>query len=335
MKKLLYLGNYQLGKHNVPTYMELLGPFLEQEGYNIAYGSSKKNKLLRMVHMLWLCLKHRQVDLVLIDTYSTLNFYYALFCSQLCRLLRLNYICLLHGGNLPQRLNSNPSLSQFLFKNSLHNVAPSLYLKTTFIEKGYKATYIPNTIDIGDFKIQKKEFNFPRLLWVRSFSSIYNPILAIETLNKLKEKFPKAKLCMVGPDKDGTLAKAKKRANDLDLDILFAGRLTKIEWTELAKNYNVFINTSNFDNMPVSVIEAMALGLPIISTNVGGMPFLVQDKYNGVLVRPNESNEMCEAIEFIFKNDKVRNQLILNARTTAEKFDWINIKSQWFSILNA
>ena len=66
----------------------------------------------------------------------------------------------------------------------------------------------------------------------------------------------------------------------------FTGKLSKQEWRDLSKDYNVFINTTNFDNTPVSVIEAMALGIPVVSTNVGGLPFLITDKVDGVLVEP-------------------------------------------------
>ena len=100
MKNLLYIGN-QLKDHNgTITSIDSLGPLLEKEGYTIAYASSKSIKLFRLIDMMLAVLKNRKkADYVLIDTYSTLNFYYAFFVSQLCGILKLRYIPILHGGN--------------------------------------------------------------------------------------------------------------------------------------------------------------------------------------------------------------------------------------------
>src|SRR6187431_1515693 len=99
MKQVLYIGN-KLSKHGItPTTIEILGPLLEKEGYIISYSSAQKNKFLRITAMLWSVFWHQKSDYVLIDTYSTSNFWYAFATSQLCRILKLKYIPILHGGN--------------------------------------------------------------------------------------------------------------------------------------------------------------------------------------------------------------------------------------------
>ena len=149
----------------------------------------------------------------------------------------------------------------------------------------------------------------------------------------LKKKGMDASLCMVGPDKDGSLNHCKKIATQLNLPITFPGLLQKKEWIELSKDYNIFINTTNFDNMPVSVMEAMALGMPVISTNVGGMPFLLDNKENGVLVPANNPEAFVDAIiELCAQPEKVKN-LTQNARTKMEGFDWEKVKHRWDDVL--
>ena len=99
--------------------------------------------------------------------------------------------------------------------------------------------------------------------------------MAIEVVKILKNDFNNIKLTMIGPDKDGSLDDCKKLVENYNLNenIVFTGYLEKKNWIKIARTANVFINTTNIDNHPKSIIEGMLLGLPIVSTNVGGIPF--------------------------------------------------------------
>lgn len=335
-KSLLYLGNKLSKKGKTISSVETLGALLQIEGYHIISASTFGNKALRILDMLWATVRYsRQVSVVLIDTYSTQNFYYAVVIGKLCRILNLPYIPILHGGNLPSRLKRSPKLCKRLFAASRTNVAPSMYLYEAFKAEGYtNLTYIPNTIEIEKYAFLKRDKLRPRLLWVRSFSEIYNPQLAIEVLEILKERGLNPSLCMVGPEKDGSLLKCKELASRKQLDVTFTGMLSKEEWTSLSTDYDIFINTTNFDNTPVSVIEAMALGLPIISTNVGGLPYLIEDQIDGVLVPPREPLLFAKAIQNLIVDSPKALMLAQNARAKAEGFDWQNIKHSWITLLN-
>ncbi len=285
--------------------------------------------------MLWACIKYRnQVDLVLIDTYSTLNFYYALGVAMMCSILQLPYVCILHGGNLESRLQHSKFLSEIIFKNAKELVAPSHFLKSVFEEYGYpEVHYIPNTINIENYPFKHRKQLTPKLLWVRSFSQIYNPKMAVDVtlaLIKLKEK---PALCMVGPEKDGSKAATEAYAKQNQLNVNFTGKLSKREWAQLATEYDVFINTTNVDNMPVSVIEAMALGLPVVSTNVGGIPFLLSDKEDAFLVEPEDSVAMAQAIKELLESPEAVERITENARLKAASFDWEIVKNKWLKVL--
>ncbi len=336
MKTLIYIGNKEGVKSEANlSSIDILGKLLEGEDYKVYSASAKKNILFRLLDMLWFCVKHRRsADYVLIDTYSTLNFYYAFFVSQLCRILKLKYIPILHGGNLPNRLKKTSKLSKAIFNDSYTNVAPSMYTKSNFEALGFEnIIYIPNTIEIDNYTFKERPFDTIKLLWVRSFSRIYNPILAVEVLKALKDKNIHAELCMIGPDGDGSLSIVKKHAEKLAVRVDFKGKLTKQEWIELSEQYNIFINTTNFDNMPVSVIEAMALGLPVVSTNVGGLPFLIEHKKNGFLVAPNSADEFVSMILEIADSNEKTNKITKEARNFVEQFDWENVKKHWIKLL--
>ncbi len=334
MKNLLYIGNKLSKNGKTETTIDVLSELLSLEGYIVHSFSDKKSRLFRLFDMLYNIVKHSKVtDYVLIDTYSTQNFYYAYFCSQLCRILKIRYLPVLHGGNLPDRLKSNPKLSRAIFKNAYKNISPSKYIEKSFRELEYSnIEVIPNSVEIENYSFKQRAFEDVRLLWVRSFSEIYNPNLAIDILFQLQNKGVKSSLCMVGPEKDGSLSKAKAYAESLNVEVVFTGKLSKEEWTSMSKGYNIFINTTNFDNMPVSVIEAMSLGMPIISTNVGGMPFLIKNDIDGVLVNPNNASGFVNAIIGLKNQPKKATEFALNARKKVEQFDWSIVKYKWVAL---
>lgn len=332
--RIIYIGNKLSNSGSTATSIETLGSFLVDDGYSVITSSSKKNKFLRILDMLITVIKYRnEASIVLIDTYSTQNFYYAVVVARLCRFLKLSYVPILRGGNLPHRLKSSEALSRKLFSGAETNVVPSEYLMESFKNSGFhNLTYIPNTIALENYPFQLRKRIKPKLLWVRSFAEIYNPLMALEIVENLKKQNIEVELCMVGPEKDGSLKNCKKVAEELNLPITFTGILKKEEWIALSKKYDIFINTTNFDNMPVSVMEAMALGLPVISTDVGGVPFLIESDADGVLVPPNNPNVFIDSIKYLCENPSKAEQLTLNARAKIENFDWQVVKKQWFEL---
>lgn len=336
MKTLLYIGN-KLSKHGyTPTSIETLGLFFEKEGYTMCYASEKENQLKRFLDMGWSVFKNRnKADYIIIDTYSTFSFWYAFMVSQLCRLFGLKYIPILHGGNLPHRLDKNPRLCQMVFNHSYKNVAPSGYLLDAFQKRNYpNLVFIPNTIEVENYPFLNREIKTPKLLWVRSFAWLYNPKMAVDVLKELQKKYPDAKLCMVGPDKDGSLETTRQYAKEQSVEVKFTGRLSKPEWIKLSEEYNVFINTTNFDNTPVSVIEALCLGLPVVTTNVGGIPFLLKNQQNALLVNKEDTDAMVAAIETLINNPESKDSIVKNALDLAKTFDWNVVKEQWRKLLN-
>lgn len=331
----MYIGN-KLSKHgNTTTSIETLGEFLENEGYVLYYASSKKNKMLRFIDMVFTTFKYaHKVDYVLIDTYSTFNFWYAFLISQLCRLLNVKYIAKLHGGNLPYRIKNNPFICDLIFKNAHAITAPSGYLMDSFATRNYSnLIFVPNTIDISKYPYKERTVTVPKLLWVRSFSAIYNPKMAIQVFYELKKEFPDAELCMVGPDKENLMQQCVDFAKQLDVEVTFTGKLSKEEWISLSKNFTVFINTTHFDNTPVSLLEAMAIGLPVISTNVGGIPFLIENKVHALLVNDGAVSEMADAVKLLMRDEALTLDLIRNSRKMVEGYDWQIVKHFWYDLL--
>ncbi|MFV8226673.1 glycosyltransferase family 4 protein [Christiangramia aquimixticola] len=335
-KRILYIGNdLQVNSFTV-TYISFFSKMLRKEGYKVKTASTRSNKALRLLEMLGLIARYnKSTDIVLIDTYGAMNFYYAYLVGKACYLFGLEYIPILHGGNLPERLDRSFSFSKSLFGKAKVNIAPSRFLYDEFQKSGFQNTrIIPNAIKTRNYPFTKRESFRPKLLWVRRFQERYNPIMALKVLKKLSETYPEASLCMVGPEKDGTMKACKKLADEWNLNVRFTGKLRKKYWAKLSENYDFFINTTTVDNTPISVIEAMSLGLVIVSTNVGGMPRLIEHQKDGILVEEKDVNKMAAEIQQIIENPEKGRNLTRMAKTKVDGFDWEAVKSDWEEVLS-
>ena len=333
-KNILYIGNILSKSGNTPTGIEVLEPLLKQE-FNLKCVSDKKNKINRMIDfMVSIIMNRHDCDLILIDTYSTLNFYYAFFSSILSRLFKIPYILILRGGNLENRLKFSRIFSNILFENASRLIAPSIFLKYIFKKYGYSVEVLPTPIHDDFFRIKSKQIIQPKILWVRKFHSIYNPEMAIEVLKILKDKNYDAKLTMVGPDIDGSKINCEKLARRFGIldDIEFTGLIQKKNLPKYYSDNNIFINTTNVDNAPLSVLEAMASSIVVISTQVGGIKYLLNEN-NAYLVKINDPQGMAKTIIEMLKNQETALDKISNANHDALNYKWEYLKEKWIKII--
>lgn len=334
--RILYIGNKLAAHGRTPGNIDTLGPLLLQEGYTMYYSSNRLNKFVRLADMLQSIVCHRhKIDVVLIDTFSTFAFYFAWLCGMLCRMLGVKYIPILRGGNLPYRMGESPQKCQQLFGHSFTNIAVSGYLQQQLQAKGLKTVLIENHIELQNYPFTHRKLLSAKLLWVRAFHQTYNPAMAVYVLASLLKDGIEATLTMVGPELDGSMQQCKELARQEGVceQITFTGKLSKQEWTKLSRDADVFINTTNYDNLPVSVIEAMALGMPVVSTNVGGVPFLIQNRENGLLVGVNDVEGMKTAIQLLLSDKDMASELSTSARNTAAGYDWQVLKHKWATLL--
>lgn len=334
--RILYLGNKLLKHGFTPTSIETLGLLLAEK-YEMHYASSARNQPLRLIHMVWSVVWHaRKTDVIIIDTYSTVAFHYAWICGALARILGIPYVPILRGGDLPDRLKKSPRLCQRFFGHAHTNVVPSGFLMSHFENKFGNLLFLPNNIPLKNYRFKIRERVRPKLLYVRAFQEVYNPTMAVRVLAALTKKHGDVRLCMVGPDKDGTQADVEALAKELGVSdrLEITGRLSKPDWIAKSVDFDIFINTTNFDNHPVSVTEAMALGLPVVSTNAGGLPNLIDSGEEGLLVPIGDVGAMTAAIESLLDDPAVAVRMAARAREKVEGYDWDTLKKNWFQLLD-
>lgn len=334
----LLVGNFLSEKQGSRGVCEDLAIKLTDDGWNVITTSDKKSRMFRLLDMLQTTWSHRhQYNIALVDVYSGAAFTWADLVCRVLRYLHKPYMLTLHGGNLPTFAIDHSYRVKKLLESASVVTTPSNYLLEHMRSYRNDIQLVPNPLDLDKYKFKNIQSNIqPKLIWLRAFHDVYNPDLAIKVIAELSSSVPDVELIMVGPDKgDGSLQRCQQLANKLSVQkhIQFIGGVPKTAVPHWLAKGDIFINTTNIDNTPVSVIEAMACGLCVVSTNVGGIPYLLNHEQDSLLVSPTEPEAMANAIRRILTEPALVDRLSRNAHAKAKQFDWTVILPQWESLL--
>lgn len=333
---LCFVGN-MLGRNAgyITTQGQIVADLFAAEGYKVTCVSSKINRAARLLDIIQTLIRNfRTFDVVLLDTYSGLSFVIADVTGFLCKIFNLPIIMILRGGNLPEFMRKKPRWTKRVLNRADALIAPSGFLAEKIGDWGYKIPVITNIIDLSRYPYRERSKISPNLIWMRSFHPIYNPEMAVKVLVKLREDYPEATLTMAGNDK-GLEDKIKKLVKDSNLAdaVRFAGFLDLEKKLKEFSDADIYINTNRVDNMPVSVVEARALGLPVVATNVGGLPYLIEHGQNGLLVPSEDVDAMVKNIKELLENPELTQKISRSGRAIAERSAWTAVRQDWEKLI--
>lgn len=334
----LLLGNFLSGQDGRRTYAEDLASRLESAGLKVLCSSRIMLQPVRLADMMLTALGARgRYRVAIVDVYSGRAFLWAEAATLAARTAGRRIVLALHGGGLPEFAARHPSRVARLLGAADAVVAPSAYLRNALLAFRPDIRLVPNAIDPSAYPFRERRHALPRLVWLRAFHRIYQPEGAVRVLADLRRTHPDATLTMYGADKDGSLYSTRRLAEELGVAdaVRFMGAVPKHRVGEALATADIFLNTARIDNMPVSVIEAMACGLCVVSTNVGGVPHLVKHGVDGLLVSPDRPEEMAEAVRRILADGVLSSQLSLAARERAGQFSWERVLPRWLELLES
>lgn len=310
---------------------------LRELGYSVVAASTRPHRALRLCDMLATTWRNRHAcDVALVDVFSGSAFVWAESECWLLRKLKKPYILTLRGGDLPRFAEHHVRRVRRLLHGAAAVTAPSAFLQRGLHRYRDDILLLPNPVDCRRYPCNVRPTLAPLLMWLRSFHSIYNPTLAPKVLKLVREKYPEARLTMVGGDREpgmraATLAEAERLAVADACDL--RGPVPKSDVPNVLCEGDIFLNTTNIDNTPVSVIEAMACGLCVVSTDVGGMRDLATHRENALLVPPGDERAMADAVLEILESNELAAQLSRNGRALAESCDWSTILPRWEDLI--
>ncbi len=240
-------------------------------------------------------------------------------------------------------LNYRGGEAEAFFRRSFRRVAPTLrrchdivvpsrFLEHVFARFGVKVTVVPNPVDLARFQDEKNEpaASGPNLIVTRNLESIYGIDTAIRAFASLAGRYPAARLWIAG---SGPLrGELETLARNLGLEgrVIFTGRLPPEEVVDLYRRAHVLVNPSRVDNAPNALLEAMAAGVPIVSTRAGGVPYLVKDGETALLVPVDDPAALAEAVARVLDDARLRQALIDAGWRQVRAHRWEAVRARLF-----
>ena len=294
-----------------------------------------KKRAKRLYEIVKHILANKDANVAILLVFSGKNFLYTDIASFLLRQFNIPIIFWLHGGALPEFSKKYKKWVDRVLKRGKAMVAPSEYLAEHFRKTGYSnIRIIRNIINVNEYRFVERHSLRPRFLWMRKFHPIWNPNMALHVFKKILKIYPGASLVMSGAD-EGYMKKCINIAQELGIreHVSFPGYLNHEKKTKYMSENDIYLHTNLIDNAPVSVIEALASGMIVVGTDVGGMPYIIKNGYNGFLVKTNDIDAMTQKIIELLEGKHDIISIQRNGYKTALKFHYDKVIEEWNKLL--
>lgn len=285
-----------------------------------------------LLYLLNLLREVRKYDVIHIFSASYLSFLIAptpaILASRLYgKKVVLNY----HSGEAEDHLRRWRRSTIPILKLTDQIIVPSEYLVAVFARFGIKASAIFNVIDLNRFTFRERQQLRPAFLSSRNLEPHYGVDCILRAFALIQQQVPEAVLTVVG---DGSQrATLEKLKTDLNLrNTSFIGRIDHDEIYQQYSTADVLLNASRIDNQPLTILEAFACGLPVVTTDAGGIPYIVTDGKTGFVVPVDDCDALADrAMQLLLDGDTAAT-MTRQARAECTKYSWKVVSQQWLSL---
>ena len=216
-------------------------------------------------------------------------------------------------------------------------IVPSGFLEAVFAKRSFSTTIVPNIIDLSHFKPATSfeaslKADFPHIIVTRNLEPIYDNATAVRAFSIVRCTFPAAKLILAGTGPERQVL--EKLATGLGIvdAVTFTGRVDNEGMAALYHSADIMINPSLVDNMPISVLEALASGVPVVSTDVGGVPYLVEHEKTALLVPVKDPEAMADAILVLLNDPAKAKQMRKAGIESVQQYTWPYVRDRLLGV---
>lgn len=329
--KVLLICNYKPGVGGISGQVELLCKHLREEGHTTEIFSTNTSFLRRL--MLPLKLQHRakQYDVLHIHCCSGWGFLPAVVGISIGRRLGKRTVVTYHGGGGEAFFDKQPKLVRHYLMHTDANIVLSGFLAKIFDKHNIPYSVIPNIIDLNNTQFRQRETIKPNFICIRAHEPLYNIPCILCAFKQVQAQLPEATLTLVGSGSEQD--KLTQQVEEFGLPhVTFTGHVDNSEIYTYLDCADIMLSAPKVDNMPVSLLEGMNAGLLVISSCVGGVPYMIEDGTTGLLFESDNHEELAEKMIWAVKNQTVTKAIIKQASEAVRIYHWDNIKGKLYSI---
>lgn len=325
--KILIICNYKPGFGGISGQVEILTRKLQTEGHLVDIFSTKASTLKRLIIPFLLWYHARRYDTLHIHCSSSWGFMPAVVGICIGQLLGKRIITTYHGGGGDRFFARRHKLVHYWLTHTDCNIVLNGFLAKVFNDHSIPYTIIPNIIELSEKHYRLREVLQPHFICTRAHEPLYNIPCIFHAFYHVQTKLPEASLTLVGyGTQHNTLVHT---ASKMGLrNVIFTGRVNNSHIYDYLDQADIMISAPSQDNMPVSLLEAMNAGLLVISSKVGGVPYMIEDKATGLLFESNDSDALAELMLWAIKEQTAAKEIIQKAHHEVGKYRWENVKEK-------
>ena len=249
----------------------------------------------------------------------------------LCRWSGVGAIVNYRGGHADAFIGSAPAHVKRALAAAALRVTPSMFLVRVFRNHGLDAQVIPNIVDLARF-LPRPVMSYgraPHLVVTRNLEAIYDIATAIRAFAEVRKVHSAARLTVAGTGPERDALQHLVAAEGLGNAVSFSGRIDNQFIGALYQDADCMLNPSTVDNMPISILEAMASGVPVVSTDAGGIPDMVDNGVTGLLVPVGDHRAMAAAVLRVLDDSEFVKAMCAAALAQVQQYAWPEIREKW------
>lgn len=319
------------GDHEVEAWLVPVNPVPSPPFDRLLRIKYARTVITQLLYLPLLFRELRRADVVHVFSASYASFLLAplpaiLVAKLYGRPVVLNY----RSGEAPDHLRRS-AVARWALRRVDLNVVPSSFLRDVFATFDISSRIVANVCDLARFRYRERVPLRPRILSTRNFEPLYNVACTLRAFRIVQGRFPDATLTLVGFGSGE--AALRSLAAELGLrNVTFVGRVAQSEIHRYYDQADIYVQTPSIDNMPASVIEAFASGLPVVATRVGGVPAILDDGIHGLLADDDDADGVAARIATLLGNPPLAARLAAAGRASCSKYDWSVLRAQWLDV---
>ncbi len=239
-----------------------------------------------------------------------------------------------HGGEASQFFKAHYRWIKPALNKVDQVIVPSGFLEKIFLKYQTPSIIIKNIIDLTRFNPTSKIFNpsQPHFIVTRNLEAIYDIPTALKAFSIVLKEYPKATITIAGSGTELTALHSLAETLGITDAVHFSGRIPNEDLPFLYQKSQLMLNPSTKDNMPISILEALASGIPCISTNAGGIPDLVEDGVTARLCNVGDAEKMAELALELLADSIQYQRLRENGLKFVTDFTWEKVSLSLFAV---